>query len=176
MTIKPFFSILATAAVLACATQAIAADPAAMAALKPLGDNKVSGTVQFMQQGQGVHAKVEVTGLPPDSEHGFHVHEKGDCSAPDGTSAGGHFEPHGKPHGPQDAAHHSGDMPSLKSDANGRATLDFKMENVTVAPGDSTVVGKAVIVHAKPDDFKTQPSGNSGARVACGVVDAGAAN
>lgn len=175
MIIKPIFSRIATAAALLCAAQAFAADPTAMAALKPLGDSKVSGTIEFVQQGNTVNTHVNVTGLAPNSEHGFHVHEKGDCSAPDGTSAGGHFGPKGNPHGPQDAPHHAGDMPSLKSDANGHATIDFKMSDVTVAPGESTVVGKAVIVHAKPDDFKTQPSGNSGARVACGVVQAGAA-
>ena len=175
MISKLFISGLVSAAALVCTTQAVAADPSATATLKPLGDSKVAGTVEFVQQGNAVNTRVQVSGLPPNSEHGFHVHEKGDCSAPDGSSAGGHFEPHGKPHGPQDAPHHAGDMPSLKSDADGRAMVEFKMTDVTVEPGDSSVVGKAVIVHAKPDDFKTQPSGNSGARVACGVVQATAA-
>ncbi len=174
MNCKPILSAVAVAGLSLCAASTWAADSTAAATLKPLGDSKVAGTIEFVQQGSVVNARATVTGLAPNSEHGFHVHEKGDCSAPDGTSAGGHFEPHGKPHGPQDAPHHAGDMPSLKADAAGRATAEFKLENATVAPGDASVVGKAVIVHAKPDDFRTQPSGDSGARVACGVIGAGA--
>ncbi len=175
MNCKPIVSTGVVAALLLCAASTWAADSTATASLKPLGDNKVSGTIEFTQQTSVVEARATIAGLPPNSVHGFHVHEKGDCSAPDGTSAGGHFEPHGKPHGPQDAPHHAGDLPSLKSDADGRATVEFRMENATVTAGDASVVGKAVIVHAKPGDFKTQPSGDSGARVACGVIEAGTA-
>ena len=175
MTVKPIISSIASAALLFCAAQALAADPGAMATLKPLGDSKVAGTVELVQHGDAVDATASVTGLPPNSEHGFHVHEKGDCTAPDGTSAGGHFAPHGHPHGPQDSLHHGGDMPSLKAGADGKASLTFKMTGVTVASGDASVVGKAIIVHAKPDDFKSQPSGDSGARIACGVIQAAAA-
>ncbi len=175
MAVKPITSGIASAVLLFCAAQALAADPSATATLKPLGDGKVAGAVDFVQHGDAVDAAASVTGLPPNSEHGFHVHEKGDCSAPDGSSAGGHFAPHGHPHGPQDGLHHGGDMPSLKADADGRASLTFRMTGVTVAPGDASVVGKAIIVHAKPDDFKSQPSGDSGARVACGVIQPAAA-
>lgn len=168
-------AILLSSAAFACASHALAADQTASAALKPLGDSKVSGTIEFVQRGDVVEVSASVTGLAPNSERGFHVHEKGDCSAADGSSAGGHFAPRGEPHGPQDAAHHAGDMPSLKADADGKATLKFRMDGVTVAPGPYSVAGKGVIVHAAPDDFKTQPTGNSGARVACGVVQAKAA-
>src|SRR6266542_4452126 len=103
--------------------------------------------------------------------HGFHVHEKGDCTAPDGMSAGGHFNPLGKPHGHYESAErHAGDMPSLVADASGNATLTVTLDTIKVGSGATDVVGKSVIVHKDPDDYKTQPTGNSGARVACGVI------
>jgi Cu-Zn family superoxide dismutase len=87
-------------------------------------------------------------------------------------SAGGHFNPTAKPHGPQDGAHHAGDLPSLKADASGRAKASFTLDDVTVAAGATSVVGRGLIVHKDPDDFKTQPTGNSGARIACAVIRA----
>jgi Cu-Zn family superoxide dismutase len=113
----------------------------------------------------------EVRGLTP-GEHGFHMHEKGDCSSGDGMSTGGHWNPDSTPHGPQGAPHHAGDMPSLVADANGNAKATFSLEGVTVAPGAKSVVGRGLIVHKDPDDFKTQPTGNAGARVACAVIQA----
>jgi Cu-Zn family superoxide dismutase len=111
-----------------------------------------------------------VTGLAPGS-HGFHIHEKGDCSAPDGTSAGGHFNPLGKPHAhPTVADRHAGDLPMLEADASGNATLTATIDLVTIGSGATDIVGRGVIVHKDPDDWKTQPTGNSGARVACGVI------
>ena len=119
-----------------------------------------------------VYVTAEVSGLAPNQEHGFHVHEKGDCSSGDGMSAGGHFNPDGKPHGPQNAPHHAGDMPSLKADAAGNAKASFVLDDVTVAAGPKSVVGRGLIVHKDPDDFKTQPTGNAGARLACAVIRA----
>ena len=105
-------------------------------------------------------------------EHGFHVHEKGDCSAPDGTSAGGHFNPGGKPHAARDAAaRHAGDLGNLKADPYGLARVDFVDSTLSLSGADS-IVGKAVIIHEKADDFTTQPTGNAGARQACGVIEA----
>jgi Cu-Zn family superoxide dismutase len=115
-----------------------------------------------------VHARI--SGLKPNAEHGFHVHETGSCASTDGTSAGGHFNPDGKPHGPQAAAHHAGDLPALKADANGMADARFALTGPTVADGPASVVGRSVVVHAQPDDYSTQPTGNSGARLACGVI------
>jgi Cu-Zn family superoxide dismutase len=112
--------------------------------------------VMFHQEEGGVFMHARLSGLTPGQEHGFHIHEKGDCSSGDGLSAGGHFNPAGKPHGPQDAEHHAGDLPALKADANGKADL--------------RIVGRGLIVHAQPDDYRTQPTGNSGARVACAVI------
>jgi Cu-Zn family superoxide dismutase len=115
-------------------------------------------------------AHVKISGLQPSSEHGFHVHEVGNCASADGTSAGGHFNPDGKPHGPQSAAHHAGDLPALRADASGMVDQKIVLTGLTVVDGPTSVVGRAVIVHAQADDYATQPTGNSGARIACGVV------
>jgi len=147
-----------------------AAPVTAMAQLKPTQGSATAGTVWFTQQGLRVNVRVQVSGLAPNQEHGFHVHEKGDCSSPDGMSTGGHFNPGGQPHGPQGAPHHGGDMPSLKADAMGNAQASFQIEGVSVATGIDGLLGRGVIVHAKPDDYTTQPTGNSGARIACGVI------
>ncbi|WP_374567612.1 superoxide dismutase family protein [Ideonella sp.] len=142
----------------------------AVASLTPTQGNNVRGLFVFHQMGDHVMVHAQVSGLKPNAEHGIHVHEKGDCASADGTSAGGHFNPDGKPHGPQDAAHHSGDMPALKADANGVANQKFMLMGPTVTAGTTSLVEHAVIVHASPDDYTTQPTGNSGARIACGVI------
>ena len=141
----------------------------ATATLKPTAGNTAAGTVTFAQKGDKVSMVAKISGLSP-GPHGFHIHEKGDCSAPDGTSAGGHFNPFGKPHAnPNVADHHAGDMPMLAADASGNATLDVVLDSITIG-GAGDIIGRAVIVHKDPDDFTTQPTGNSGARVACGVI------
>ena len=144
----------------------------AMAPLQPKSGSQVAGTIFFNEQPGGVRVVARVSGLKPNQEHGFHVHEKGDCAAPDATSAGGHFNPGGQPHGPQSMPHHGGDMPSLKADAVGNAEATFMLEGVTLAGAGDGVIGRAVVVHAQPDDYKTQPTGNSGGRIACGVITA----
>jgi len=174
-------SLLAAAALMGCATADKGGDhqhgmgmmmgkPMAVATLSPTQGNTTTGIVMFHEMDGHVMAHAHITGLPPNSEHGFHLHEKGDCASADGTSAGGHFNPTGKPHGPQDGPHHGGDMPGLKADANGVADAKFMLEGVTIGSGTADIVNRAVIVHAGADDYKTQPTGNSGARVACGVV------
>ena len=142
----------------------------ASAKLEPTQGNKTAGTVQFVERGGKVHVTATISGLAPNLEHGFHVHEKGDCSSGDGMSAGGHFNPDGRPHGPQTAPHHAGDMPNLRADANGNAKASFVLDDVTVAPGTKSVVGRGLIVHKDPDDYKTQPTGNAGARLACAII------
>jgi Cu-Zn family superoxide dismutase len=143
----------------------------AIATLTPTQGNNVRGLVVFHQMDNGtLMAHVDITGLKPNGEHGFHVHEKGDCASTDGTSAGGHFNPDGKPHGPQGASHHAGDMPALKADANGAVDQNFSLSGPTVSDGPASLVGRSVIVHLSPDDYATQPTGNSGARIACGVI------
>jgi len=145
----------------------------ATATLSPKSGTSTGGTVTFQQQSGGVMMTASVTGLPPNSTHGFHVHEKGDCSAPDAMSAGGHFNPAGKPHGQIDMPdHHAGDMNNLVADASGNAKASYLLPGVTLDSGPNSLIGRAVVVHKDPDDYKTQPTGNSGARVACGVVAA----
>ena len=162
---------IAAAALGGCMTTPVATG-VATATLEPTRGNTASGSATFTERGGRVYVEADVTGLAPNREHGFHVHEKGDCSSGDGMSAGGHFNPDGKPHGPQDAPHHAGDMPSLKADANGRAKASFVLEGVTVTAGPASVVGRGLIVHKDPDDYRTQPTGNAGARVACAVIKA----
>ena len=142
----------------------------ATANLQPTKGNKVSGTVTFTQKGDKVLVAANVSGLTPGS-HGFHVHEKGDCSAADAMSAGGHFNPAGKPHGaPDSTEHHGGDLGNLTADKSGNATLSIEVGGITLDQSTTSIVGEGVIVHANPDDLKSQAAGNVGPRVACGVV------
>ena len=123
-----------------------------------------------MSMGDGVHFTGTVTGLPA-GVHGFHIHETGDCSAPDGSSAGGHFNPTGAPHGgPQSAERHLGDLGNITADASGNAEVNIHAGGVTLGEGENAIMGKAIIVHAGADDLTTQPTGDAGARLACGVI------
>jgi Cu-Zn family superoxide dismutase len=143
----------------------------AVADVKPTQGNTVSGKVVFKQSGSMVHVKVDLVGLAPNSEHGFHVHERGDCSAPDAMSAGGHFNPEGVAHGMYARApHHAGDMPNLKADEKGEVHTSFEVPYLSVGSGGSDVAGRSVVLHRDPDDYKSQPAGNSGPRLACGVI------
>jgi Cu-Zn family superoxide dismutase len=155
----------------ACGSLPGASGPSAVAELQPTRGNGAAGTVRFTQQGDAVLVAAKLSGLKPGQEHGFHIHEKGDCSSGDGVSAGGHFNPGGKPHGAQDAEHHAGDLPAVKADAAGNVDTSFRIGGVTVGGGAANdIVGKGLVVHAAPDDYKTQPTGNSGARIACAVI------
>jgi Cu-Zn family superoxide dismutase len=143
----------------------------ATAQLQPTKGNKTFGEATFEQVGDKVHAIIYVQGLKPGQEHGLHIHEVGDCSSGDGMSAKGHFNPYGKPHGqPGSSDRHAGDLPALKAGKDGRAKVDVMADIITVQPGPTSIVGRAVIVHADPDDYRTQPTGNAGARLACGVI------
>lgn len=138
---------------------------------QPLAAKPVEGMIRFAEMKDGTtRVTGEVKNLTPNSVHGFHIHEKGDCSSPDGMSAGAHFNPTGMMHGA--AGHgHLGDLPALQADAMGTAKVQYVSTEVKLN-GANSVVGKAVIVHKDPDDIKAQPAGNSGARLACGVIAA----
>ena len=154
----------------ACLAAATAQAQTATATLAPTAGNTTAGTVTFTQKGDKVTVNAKLSGLAPGA-HGFHVHEKGDCSAPDGASAGGHFNPTNKPHGnPASPDHHAGDMPMLRCRRVGQRELPGRPSPMSVGGGVTDIVGKAVIVHKDADDYTTQPTGNSGARVACGVI------
>jgi len=159
---------------LAAALNTLAFLPAAHAAgsahadLGPASGSTVSGTVTLTAlPSGGVHLVAQVSGLAP-GVHGFHVHEVGDCSAPDASSAKGHFNPEKKPHG-----NHAGDLPDLTADASGKASLSADVSTISLGDGPTGVIGRAFVVHADPDDHHSQPAGNSGKRIACGVVKAG---
>jgi Cu-Zn family superoxide dismutase len=170
MRITRIAAALTIAVAAGCATTG-PAEYRATAKLEPTKDSQTAGTVTFVQRGGTVRVVADITGLKPNAEHGFHVHEKGDCSSGDGMSAGGHFNPNGVPHGSaQPGDGHAGDMPNLKADANGTAKAAFDVSKMTVAEGKASIVGKGLIVHKDPDDYKTQPTGNAGARLACAVI------
>jgi superoxide dismutase, Cu-Zn family len=170
--IKRIAPFAVTLLIAACA--GYPAGPSATAQLAPTKGNVASGTVTFTQQGDAVLVAGEVRGLAPGKEHGFHVHEKGDCSSGDGMSTGGHFNPTGKAHGAHDhSEHHAGDLVSLKADANGVAKFSYTSTTISVGSGVTDVIGRGLIVHRDPDDFKTQPTGNSGPRLACAVIAKG---
>ncbi len=145
----------------------------ASAGLQPTKGSKVIGEVTFEQVGSKVRVLANVARLKPGAQHGFHIHEVGDCSSGDGMSAKGHFNPYGKPHGsPTAGERHAGDLPMLVANKAGRAKLDVMLDVISVGSGPGNIVGRSVIVHAGPDDFRTQPTGNSGGRLACGVIRA----
>jgi len=144
----------------------------ATAKLESKSGSTVTGEAEFTEKKDGVEVSIQIKGAKP-GPHGVHLHDKGDCSAADASSAGGHFNPDSKAHGaPGAEAHHAGDLGNMQVGANGIGKLKMMVKGLTVAPGPNSVVGHAVVIHADPDDMKTQPSGNSGARVACGVVQA----
>ncbi len=132
--------------------------------------SKVTGTVTFKEVEGGLEVTATLENLKP-GDHAFHVHEKGDCSAPDAESAGGHFNPAGHKHGAPDADdRHAGDFGNLTAGKDGKATKTLTMTGITLGDDANSVVGKGFIIHDKKDDFKTQPAGNAGARIACGVI------
>ena len=142
----------------------------ATAKLESKSNSKVTGTVTFTKSGADVEVTGDIENLSP-GEHGFHIHDKGDCSAVDAASAGPHFNPMHKHHGgPDTAERHEGDLGNIKADSSGKAHIQWKGK-LSLAGADS-IVGKSVVVHEKADDLKTDPAGNSGARIACGVIEA----
>jgi Cu-Zn family superoxide dismutase len=170
----------AVAALAACAPAQVERDtppagaPAAARAtanLAPASASLVSGTLTLTTMGDGVHVGGEIGGLPAGA-HGFHVHERGDCSAADASSAGGHFNPTNMPHGRSGPKpHHLGDSDNIFANANRVATVDAHLHDVTLGTGlPNDIAGRAIIVHADADDYTSQPSGDAGARVACGVI------
>lgn len=164
----PLLTLVTALALTACATSS---GPSASAQLQPTRGNSTSGEVRFVQHGDKVRVSGEIRGLKPGAEHGFHVHDKGDCSSGDGMSTGGHYNPGGRKHGAHGRGeHHAGDLPSLKADANGVARFSFDSSTIAVGSGSTDIVGRGLIVHRDPDDYTTQPTGNAGPRLACAVI------
>jgi len=148
----------------------------ATAALQPTQGNKTIGEATFEQVGTDrVRAIVFAQNLKPGQQHGFHIHEGSECG-PDGMAAKGHFNPGGKPHGdPSSAERHAGDLPALQAGKTkqGRGKLDVTVSGISLRPGPTSIIGRTLVIHADPDDYRTQPTGNAGARLACGVIKAG---
>lgn len=144
----------------------------AEANLSPASASLVSGRVALVPQADGVHITGVIGGLPRGKQAAFHVHEKGDCSAVDASSAGGHFNPAAQPHGRAGSgAHHAGDMDNVQANDEGVANVDVHLHGVTLGGGAANdIAGRALVVHADADDYHSQPAGNAGARVACGVI------
>jgi Cu-Zn family superoxide dismutase len=165
-------SVAATIVLAACTTKGPSALHAT-AVLESRSGSTVAGRVELTEKAGQVRAHVELAGLAPASEHGFHIHDKGDCSAADASSAGGHYNPAGAVHGRAGIVpHHAGDLPSLTADARGNVSADVLVDGVTLAPGPASIIGRSLVVHRDRDDFTSQPAGNSGPRVACGVIAA----
>ena len=161
-----FFAVIAAVAALGISSASAADETKAIAVLSSASGSQVTGTVTFTKSGNAVQVVAEVTGLTP-GRHGFHVHEFGDFSAADAATAGSHFNPTKDPHAGHDAdKRHMGDLGTLEADASGKARLDLSDKKIKI----EQIIGKAVIVHEKADDLKTQPTGDAGGRVACGVI------
>jgi Cu-Zn family superoxide dismutase len=145
--------------------------PVADAVLVARSGSAVTGTITLRETARGLRLRGEVRGLEANAEHGFHIHEKGDCSAPDAMSAGGRFDPDAVAHSRHgQRVHHAGDMPNLRADASGVARVDQLLEDVTVSPGPRSAAGRSLVVHRDPDDYTSQPAGNSGPRIGCAVI------
>ena len=142
--------------------------------MEPKSDSGVSGSVTFTEENGNVIMKATFSGLTP-GEHAIHLHEKADCSSPDGKSTGGHWNPTFQPHAKWGAegGYHKGDIGNFVADEEGNATVDFATNEWCIGCDDETknILGKAVIVHQGVDDFTSQPSGAAGARIACtGII------
>jgi len=162
--------VLSAAVLGACAGSV--GKPGAVATLAARSGSAVTGSVSFYEVPGGLRIEARVAGLTP-GQHGFHVHEAGDCSAPDASSAKGHFNPAGLAHGSHDAAiHHGGDLPNLLANAAGEAVYVGEVHGIGLS-GANGIAGRSIVIHADPDDYKSQPAGNSGKRIACGVIGAG---
>jgi Cu-Zn family superoxide dismutase len=160
-----FILVLAT---FGCATSSTLT---ATAVMEARSGSDVSGTVTFEEIFEGtVRVRLDLTGVP-EGVHGFHVHEFGNCDSDDGSSAGGHFNPVRSPHaGPHDSMQHAGDMGNVVAGSDGTIKTSMKLTSFTLSPGVTSVAGLAVILHADRDDLTTQPTGNAGGRIACGII------
>ncbi|MBW3563744.1 MAG: superoxide dismutase family protein [Acidobacteria bacterium] len=144
----------------------------AVATLEGRSGSTAQGVVTFLEWPNGsVDIEISLSNVPP-GVHGFHIHENGNCSAADGSSAGDHFSPHGMPHGaPTDGQKHAGDLGNVTANRNGRVSTTVRSHVLSAHEGTNSVANRAVVLHADPDDLTSQPSGNAGARIACGVIN-----
>jgi Cu-Zn family superoxide dismutase len=167
-TLMGVFAVLSLSA---CQSMDVGRGQKAAATLDSRSGSNAKGSANFIWIGHDVLVTGKFSGLKPNTEHGYHIHEIGDCSAVDATSAKGHFNPDTKSHGmPGSGESHAGDMPNIKSDAHGYANFSAKLSGFAIDHGPNGILDRAVVVHRDPDDYKSQPAGNSGPRIACGVI------
>ena len=153
----------------ACASTPGSSGPSATVVLRPASGTQVQGKLTFTQAGDRVRVTGEVLGHTPGSK-GFHIHDKGDCNAPDAMSAGGHFNPAKSAHGAPGAGH-AGDLGNIVFNESGRAVVNMTISGVSISKeAPNGIIGRSVVVHINPDDLKTDPTGNAGGRAACGVI------
>ena len=187
MHLRPVCLLSLSLLLTACATAPSVAPPAAApvlatmgtleraeAALAPASASLASGRLVLVSEPGAVHLTGILGGLPANAQVAFHIHQTGDCSAVDASSAGPHFNPLGHSHGgPSTASRHLGDLDNLQTDGRGRVSVDIRAPGVVLGGGAANdILGRAVVIHAQPDDQHSQPAGNAGARIACGVIRA----
>jgi Cu-Zn family superoxide dismutase len=144
--------------------------PTATAVIQSKSGSNIQGSLNFSQSGDIVLVSGYISGLKPNSAQGIHIHEKGDCTASDAMSAGGHYNPESTQHGRHDLPmHHAGDLPNIVSDANGNVRYLAKLKTISLI-GDSSILGRALVIHRDADDYTSQPSGNSGPRIGCALI------
>lgn len=165
-------TIVITAVLIACKSSTANDDKKVLINFESKSNSKVTGTATFIQKNNNVTLVAKLAGLTPGT-HAIHIHEKSDCTAPDGSSAGGHWNPTFKKHGKWGAPeHHKGDIGNFIADENGNGSIEFSTQEWCIDCTDETknIIGKGLIIHQGGDDFASQPAGNAGARVACGAV------
>ncbi len=147
-------------------------DPSAMAVLEPTQGSTVRGAVDFVRKRGSVLVTANLSGFAPNTTHGIHIHESGDCTARDASSAGGHFNPTSSDHGGTSGSRrHGGDLGNLTADKKGNIAAIVEVDgDIAFGNGTDSIIGRGLVVHANADDLKSQPAGNSGARLACGVI------
>lgn len=169
---KNLFDVSLRATVLAAALALVACGSSqeATANLESRSNSNTTGTATFTEDGDSVELVLEVSGATP-GKHGAHIHQNGDCSAADASSAGGHWNPAGHSHGGTSGDHHLGDLGNIEVGQDGKGKLTLSKKDWKIGDGSTgDVVGKAVVIHGGEDDLQTDPAGNSGPRVACGVI------
>lgn len=171
MRMQILWASAAAAALAACSNTPSSPHPQASASLQPLVNSGVTGTVKLQQQTDGrVLISALVYGLKPSAKHGFHIHENPSCQD-NGEAAGPHFNPLQNTHGAYSTTHHhAGDLPNLQADSQGIAQLNVLSQGLSLTTGTHNAVGRAFVIHAQADDYNSQPNGNSGTRIACGVI------
>ncbi len=142
----------------------------AIAIINPTEGNSCKGWVKIEKMGSSVRITAEISGLEPNTQHGFHIHRFGDCSSPDGKSAGGHYNPQKEEHAlPPEPHRHAGDLGNLLADSNGVAHYERTVKMLSIIGRVNPILGRSFVIHADPDDG-SQPTGNSGDRIGCGVI------